>query len=104
MRSVDKLAGLVLLATLAGCGDAVENTGSAPPKLSYQPVVVDHSKDEIEFHLRRSLSGVEALIEDNKVTGSHGIEALQQRKAELQQQLQSLTSAGSVSATADFVP
>ncbi len=87
---------IVALAVLAGCGNAHETEAlaqsgagaqSATSESSYQPVIVDHRKDEIEFRLRQTLAGVEALIEDYKITGSAGIEALQQRQEQLQRQL-----------------
>ena len=89
---------MVLLVWFAGCGSSEPDPQSgkanqatnSQPAIGYQPVVVDHGKDEVEFRLRRSLAGLEALIEDYKITGADGIEELQQRKAELQRQLQGL--------------
>lgn len=53
--------------------------------------VIDHSQDEKEFELRKSLSGVESLIQDLEAQGEEVSDELRQRRAELEKQLQQLT-------------
>ena len=52
-------------------------------------MIVDHSRDEKEFELRRSINGVKAMIESAKEEGQD-ISELKSRLAELEKQLQDL--------------
>lgn len=61
--------------------------GPAPSKLAHG--VIDQTQNEKEFKLRRSLWGVQTLIDDYKKHG-YDTSRLETRKAELQQQLQDL--------------
>lgn len=115
-------AALVLFAVgvigVAGCGEDA-GTGpeaSAPAPAAEQPAagesalegasataengtfdyafeVIDHSKDEREFEIRKTLNGVEAMLEDARANGWDTAE-LEQQKTELEQQLAQLTGAG----------
>ena len=53
--------------------------------------VVDHTKDEQEFKIKRELWGVESMIEDYKQHG-YDTSSLEQRKAELEQELNALNN------------
>lgn len=61
--------------------------------LDYEFKVIDHSDDEREFEIRKALNGVEAMLEDARANGWDTAE-LEQRKAELEQQLEQLTGTG----------
>lgn len=73
---------------MAGAGAAA---GSGT--LDYAFEVIDHSDDEREFEIRKALNGVEAMLEDARANGWDTAE-LEQRKAELEQQLAQLTGTG----------
>jgi hypothetical protein len=49
---------------------------------------IDHGKDEIEFRLKRSLAGMESLLEDIK--DSEQVEMIKKEMADLQAKLDSL--------------
>lgn len=98
------------MALLGGCGD--DGGGSAPAPAptaapaeaaaaapasarsadpGYEVKVIDHARDEVEFGIRRSLGGVEAMLEDAKANGWDTAE-LEQQKARLEKELQELLS------------
>lgn len=52
-------------------------------------MIVDHSRDEKEFELRRSINGVKAMIETAKEEGQD-VSEQESRLAELEKQLQEL--------------
>src|SRR5690606_9798790 len=71
-----------------------QKTAPAAPasrKLPSGEGVIDHSRDEQEFELRRSLAGTERMIEQYRKDGYDTAE-LEARKAELEKQLQELSS------------
>jgi hypothetical protein len=70
-----------------------ENAMPAAPtsrKLPSGPGVIDHSQDEREFELRRSLAGTERMIEQYRKDG-YDTSELEARKAELEKKLQQLS-------------
>ena len=52
--------------------------------------VIDHAKDAKEFRIRRSLAGVESLIEDYKAAG-HSTDKLEAQREKLQKKLAEIT-------------
>jgi len=52
-------------------------------------MIVDHTRDEKEFELRRSISGVQSMIDNAKQAGQNTAE-LEARLGELQKQLKDL--------------
>lgn len=60
-------------------------------KQKEEMMVVDHTMDEIEFELKRSLGGVERMIEQYKEEGIDTAE-LEARKKELEKKLKELVS------------
>lgn len=68
---------------------SMEEAPAPQMKASYDNVTVDHTKDEMEFNLKRSLWGVESMLEDYKQKGLDTAE-LEQQKAELEKELSTL--------------
>lgn len=102
MISKDSVLSAVMLVgglLLAGCGGQEESsTGTAGDTSQATSAAagaksaggIDHDRDIKEFELKRSLSGVEDLIEDYKAKGLD-VGELEKRKAELAKQLEALT-------------
>ncbi len=97
------LMGLLSLA-LASCGgDKSEEkvTKEAMPAATPAPMakaagnevsgVIDHSRDEIEFRLRRSLAGVERMIEQYTADG-YATAELEKSKAQISSELEKFMS------------
>jgi hypothetical protein len=77
-------------ATMEAAGETMEMAEEAmAPSEPYEIVVIDHSKDEQEFRIKKSLAGVESLIEDVKAAGGD-VSDLEAQKADLEKQLESL--------------
>ncbi len=92
---------VMFAATLSGCGEG-DSTGTgpsdpdtassaptdtaAPSALTTGSGGIDHAQDIKEFELKRSLSGVESLIEDLKAKGAD-ISELEAKKKALEQEL-----------------
>ena len=96
---------------ISGCGEdekskpasATATTKSSPAESAAIPVgpavskkidgimIVDHARDEKEFELRRSISGVVSMINTNKEQGLDTAE-LEAQLTELQKQLKALIS------------
>jgi len=103
MKKYTSLVSIVMFAaTLSGCGeqqststepsDAGSTSGAAATDTAATsaPVTgsggIDHAQDIKEFELKRSLSGVESLIEDFKAKGAD-ISELEAQKKDLEQKL-----------------
>ncbi|MEX2517343.1 MAG: hypothetical protein WD572_10640 [Gammaproteobacteria bacterium] len=84
---------------LAGCGSDEGDTQapaapqpeetfdeSRPMIEQYEVKMIDHSRDEKEFELRKTLNGVESMLED----GIGDEAALKKQKAELEKELKAL--------------
>ena len=99
MRTI--IAVFIMGFILSGCDkgqestESTESTGSMEKtpaqkmESSSSTMIVDHTKDEKEFILKRELWGVEAMIEDYK---QHGYDTAdyEKRKAELEKELNNL--------------
>jgi len=102
MRNILLIIGFIGFG-LAGCSSDTDS--SAPAATAKAPAasapasmpaasemgggVIDHSRDEKEFALRRSLSGVGRMIDQYKKDG-HDAAALEAQKAELEASLSAL--------------
>ncbi|MEX0951988.1 MAG: hypothetical protein WDZ86_06865 [Gammaproteobacteria bacterium] len=86
---------------LAGCGSDEGDTQAPAPAApqpeeafdesrpmieQYEVKMIDHSRDEKEFELRKTLNGVESMLED----GIGDEAALKKQKAELEKELKAL--------------
>jgi hypothetical protein len=99
-RHLNLVGVLMFAATFSSCeeqqGTSTEPAGSTPgvttPDASVTPAPmpeiggIDHARDIKEFELKRSLSGVESLIEDLKAKGADTSE-LEAQKKDLEQKL-----------------
>ncbi len=102
MRKYISLVSIVMFAaTLSGCGEQdstgtepsdTDTASSAPTDTPATSALVtgsggiDHAQDIKEFELKRSLSGVESLIEDLRAKGAD-IGELEAKKKDLEQEL-----------------
>ncbi|MGH8657719.1 MAG: hypothetical protein ACREV4_04335 [Gammaproteobacteria bacterium] len=93
---------LMFAATLSGCGEqrststepsdagSTSSAATTDTAVNSAPVTgsgsIDHARDIKEFELKRSLSGVESLIEDFKAKGAD-ISDLEAQKKDLEQEL-----------------
>lgn len=99
---------LMFAATLSGCGEQ-QRTSTEPSAAgstsgatatdtaaTSAPVTgsggIDHTRDIMEFELKRSLSGVESLIEELKAKGADISEELEAQKKDLEQKLAAFKS------------
>lgn len=90
---------MIFAATLSGCGEqkdtGTEASDTASTAATSAPATgsggVDHMQDIKEFELKRSLSGVESLIEDFKAKGAD-VSELEAQKKDLEQKLGALKS------------
>lgn len=69
---------------------ALDSAPAKPMARKLPAGAIDHTRDEQEFELRRSLYGVERMISTYEAAG-HDTAGLKARKAELEQQLGRLT-------------
>ena len=99
-----KLTMLAIIAlALSACGDdkaASTASGEAAPAAdssmsdSSAPMasgMIDHSRDAVEFELRRSIGGLDRMIEQYTADG-HATDELEAQKAELSASLDALMS------------
>lgn len=94
------ITGIMLAACSEDRAPPAEKTGAAPATSAGQPAamakrpsgpgVIDHTQDEREFELRRSLAGTERMIQQYREDG-HDTSELEARKAELEKKLQQLS-------------
>ena len=70
-------------------GEAMEKAPAQEMEPSVNMMAIDHTRDEKEFVLKRSLWGVEAMIEDYKKNG-YDTTDLENQKAELENKLNAL--------------
>jgi len=106
MTKYNNLVSVVMFAaTLSGCGEQQSTStepsaaGSTPGATATGTAVtsapmrgsggIDHTQDIKEFELKRSLSGVESLIEDFKAKGAD-ISQLEAQKNDLEQKLEAV--------------
>ena len=96
MRTI--IAVFVMCFILSGCDKGQDTSGSmekAPSQSSQKSMssgsnmAIDHSADEKEFNLKRSLWGVEAMIEDYKANG-YDTADLEKQKADLEKELKAM--------------
>lgn len=107
MKKYPSLVSIMMFAaTLSGCGeqqstgtqpsDAASTSGAAATNTASAPVTgsggIDHTRDIMEFELKRSLSGVESLIEELKAKGADISEELEAKKKDLEQKLAAFKS------------
>lgn len=101
MTKYTSLASIVIFGiALSACGEQT-NTGVGPgdaggsspagDAAATAPGGIDHAQDIREFDLKRSLSGVESLIEDLEAKGADTSD-LETKKKELEQQLAAFQS------------
>lgn len=98
---VMKLTLLAIVALfLSACGDDKASSSVTAPKAdssmakSSAPMasgMIDHSRDAAEFELRRSIGGLDRMIEQYTADG-YAIDELEAQKAELSASLDSLLS------------
>ena len=99
MRLFLMLMATVLLAACGDDGDTSKSGGMSEKAQSMQETaraemkegmrVVDHTMDEIEFELKRSINGLERMIEHYKKEGFDYSE-LEKKKKELEKELENL--------------
>lgn len=89
MRNFILLFGLSFLLAACGQDDSTTATDTMSEKADQAMKVVDHTLDEAEFELRRSINGLERIIESYKEQGVDTSEA-EAEKSKLEKQLQEL--------------
>ena len=101
MKYFTTFALLVAAMVIAGCGkdDAGSNKAAAPaaePAAEPAPMmsadgatkIIDHTQDEIEFMLKKSLAGWESLLED--VSDSEQVAMVKMESASLKSKLEAM--------------
>ena len=86
-----KSAGIVVSAPTVSAAPVVESTAASAPVIitSHGPTrYVDHASDEIEFALKKSVAGLESLLED--VSDAEQMASMKQELADLQAKLDAL--------------
>lgn len=89
MRNFILLLGLSFLLAACGQDDSTTATDTMSEKADQAMKVVDHTLDEAEFELRRSINGLERIIESYKEQGVDTSEA-EAEKSKLEKELQEL--------------
>lgn len=97
------ITAFIMCFIVSACGKGKEPEGKVSGAMEEAPAqvmqdsdssgmkVVDHTKDEKEFKIKRELWGVEDMIEDYKQHG-YPTADLEKRKAELEQELDALNN------------
>ncbi|NIN36889.1 MAG: hypothetical protein GWO08_21340 [Gammaproteobacteria bacterium] len=86
MRNFILLFGLSFLLAACGQDDSTTATDTMPEKADQAMKVVDHTLDEAEFELRRSINGWERIIESYQEQGVDTSEA-EEEKSKLEKEL-----------------
>ena len=106
MIKINKLNVILISLALSACGGGQDDSSASQPAAAsgessagHSPAaapaeemasgVIDHSRDVMEFELRRALGGVERMIEQYTADGYDTAE-LEARKAELMAELENL--------------